>query len=185
MASTAASPILDPTPAAPAAPAQLPVPSRLDPVIFFGTFSLLLFGPLAFGAVEPWAIFVLELGAASLFLLWCIRQMQSGELVVSGNPIFPSMLAFAALIALQLATGHTAYRSQTISLGLLYCSYGLLCFLVVQISRRTSQIKLLSVVFSLYGAGVAMFALIQSMAAPLVCTGYELLIPAAGSTAPT
>lgn len=161
-----ASPILNPAARVPATTAQLPVRSRLDPVIFFGTFGLLLFGPLAFGSVEPWAIFVLELGAAGLFLLWCVRQAQSGEVVIFNNPVFVPMLVFAALIALQLATGRTAYRYQTVSLGLLYCAYGLLCFLVVQALRRTSQIKLLAVVLSIYGAGVAMFALIQSMASP-------------------
>jgi O-antigen ligase len=161
-----ASPILNPAARVPATTAQLPVRSRLDPVIFFGTFGLLLFGPLAFGSVEPWAIFVLELGAAGLFLLWCVRQAQSGEVVIFNNPVFVPMLVFAALIVLQLATGRTAYRYQTVSLGLLYCAYGLLGFLVVQVLRRTSQIKLLAVVLSIYGAGVAMFALIQSMASP-------------------
>ena len=43
-------------------------------MIFYGVFGLLLFGPLAFGAVEPWSIFVLEAGAALLLMLWIIRQ---------------------------------------------------------------------------------------------------------------
>jgi len=166
MASTMASPLLNRASSTPGAAAQLPARSALDPAIFFGTFGLLLFGPLAFGAVEPWAIYVLELGAAGLFLLWCVRQVQSGEVVISGNPVFMPMLVFGALIALQLATGRTAYRYQTISLGLLYCAYGLLCFLVAQVLRRTSQVKLLTVMFSAYGAGMALFALIQSMASP-------------------
>ena len=161
-----ASPVLNSAPVAPAAPAQLPTPSRLDPVIFFGTFGLLLFGPLAFGAVEPWAIFVVELGAAALFLLWCVRQVRFGELVVSSNPVFTPMLVFAVLIALQLVTGWTAYRYRTVSLGLLYCAYGLLCFLVVQVLRKISQIKLLVLIFSAYGAGIALFAMIQSLASP-------------------
>ena len=61
-------------------------PSRLDPVIFYGVFILLLFGPLAFGAVEPWSIFVLEAGAALLLLTWVIRQAISGELSIIVNP---------------------------------------------------------------------------------------------------
>jgi O-antigen ligase len=134
-----------------------------DPVIFYGVFGLLLFGPLAFGAVEPWSIFVLEAGAALLLLLWIIRQVASGELFVAGSPLFAPALVFAFLIGLQLATGRTAYRYETLSAGLLYCAYGVLCFLVTQILRRTSHVQALTVTFSVYGFLLASFALLQSL----------------------
>ena len=35
-------------------------------IVLYGTFGLLMFGPLAFGAVEPWSIFVLESRIRSL-----------------------------------------------------------------------------------------------------------------------
>ena len=60
--------------------------SAPDPVVLYGAFGLLLFGPLAFGAVEPWSIFILEAGAALLLVRWTIRQVASGELSVSGEP---------------------------------------------------------------------------------------------------
>ncbi|HUJ95356.1 MAG TPA: O-antigen ligase family protein [Terriglobales bacterium] len=157
--------VLNP-PTGQAAVSQLSAPSRLDSVVFFGLFGLLLFGPLAFGSVEPWSIFILEAGAAILFLLWCIRQIQSGEIAISGSPLFAPMLAFAGLIATQLASGHTAYPYATYSWALLYCAYGLLCFLAVQVVRRTSQVKKLTWMFSAYGFGVALFALIQGMGSP-------------------
>jgi O-antigen ligase len=61
-------------------------------------------------------------------------------------------------------TGFTAYRSATLSQALLYAAYGLLCFLVVQILRRTWQIQILTWGFSLYGLAVALFALVQGLA---------------------
>jgi O-antigen ligase len=137
--------------------------SLLDSVLFYGVFGLLLFGPLAFGAVEPWSVLALEAGAAVLFVLWTIRQVQSSELRVVGNPLLYPMLVFAALIIAQLAFGITAYRFQTFSVGLLYCAYGLLCFLVAQCLRRTSQVKTLTVAFSSYGFGMALFALVQGI----------------------
>jgi O-antigen ligase len=140
------------------------VPSA-DPVVFYGVFGLLLFGPLAFGAVEPWSIFTLEAGAALLLLLWTFRQAASGELSVAVSPLFAPVLVFASLIALQLATGRTAYRYETFSTGLLYCAYGIFCFLVVQILRRTSQVKALTVAFSVYGFLMAAFALLQNLSA--------------------
>ena len=131
--------------------------------MLYGVVTLLFFGPLAAGAVRPWAILVLEMGAALLFALWVVRQASSGILQFTGNPLFLPMLVFAALIVLQLVTGATTYRYQTFSSVLLYCAYGLFCFLVVQCLRSSSQIKTLAFIFSAYGLGVAMFALVQSM----------------------
>jgi len=137
--------------------------SLLDSVVFYGVFGLLLFGPLAFGAADPWSILVMEVGAVVLFMLWLVRQATSGELRIAGSPLFPPMLAYAALVILQLASGRTGYRYATLRGAMLYVAYGLLCLLVVQCLRRTSQVKTLAIAFSAYGFALAIFALIQSM----------------------
>jgi O-antigen ligase len=137
--------------------------SVLDSVVLYGVVSLLLFGPLAAGAVQPWSTFVLEIGAGLMFALWAVREVASGMVQVTSNSLFPPMLVFAALIVLQLVTGATAYRYGTFSSALLYCAYGLFCFLVVQCLRRSSQIKTLAWVFSIYGFVLAMFAVLQSI----------------------
>lgn len=138
--------------------------SILSAIVLYGTFGLLLFGPLAFGAVESWAIFTLEAGAALLFVLWAVWQAASGELRILGSPLFPPMLAFEALILVQLVSGRTSYRYVTGSSALLYCAYGLICFLCVQSLRRGCQIEVLAWLISCYGAAMAMFALIQGVA---------------------
>jgi O-antigen ligase len=140
-----------------------PSRSRLDSVILYGTVAVLLFGPLALGAVEAWSTFVLEAGAVLLCALWAVWQAKSGELRVLGNPLFAPMFAFAALIAVQLISGHTSYPAVTRSEGLLYCAYGLLCFLTVQSLSRSSQLKVTAWLFSAYGFAVAAFALVQSL----------------------
>ncbi len=142
---------------------QLARASAPEPVVLYGVFGLLLFGPLAFGAVEPWSIFVLEAGAALLLVLWTVRQAACGELSVSWNPLFAPMLGFALYIGFQLVTGRTAYRYQTFSAALLYCAYGIFCFLVVQVLRRTTQVRALAVTFSVYGSLLASFALLQGL----------------------
>jgi len=138
--------------------------SLRDSAVFYGVFGLLLFGPLAFGATEPWSIFVLEFGAALLFIVWLMKQAMSSELRITGNPLFPPMLAFAGLIFAQLMFGRSAYRYATFSGALLYCAYGMLCFLAAQCLRRGSQVKKLAVIVSVYGSAVALFALLQSLA---------------------
>ena len=138
--------------------------SKPDRVFLYGVIGLLMFGPLAFGAVESWSISVMQVGAGLLFALWAARQVAAGEMEIVGNPLFSPMLLFAGLIFWQLVTRRTAYRFDTSSALLLYCAYGLLCFLLVQTLRRTSQVKILAWVISGYGFTVALFALMQGIA---------------------
>jgi len=135
----------------------------LDSVTLHGIFGLLMFGPLAFGAVESWSLLIVELGAVLLFLLWAVRQTISGEPLITTNPLFLPMASFAALIFVQIAIGATAYTYVTRSHALLYTAYGLLVFLVVQCVRRTSQVSALAFMISAYGFVLAMFALLQGL----------------------
>src|SRR5439155_680356 len=56
-----------------------------------------------------------------------------------------------------------ADRISTVSQGLLYCAYGIFCFLINQNLRRTRQVRTLAIILSVYGFVVAAFALIQSI----------------------
>ena len=138
--------------------------SSLDRVVLYGVFAILLFGPLAFGATEPWSILILEAGAAVLLGLWAVRQAQSRELQVAGNPLFVPAGIFAGLILVQLMIGRSAYPYASMSAARLYCAYGILCFLVVQLLRRTSQVQALCWAISGFGAGLASFAILQGIA---------------------
>ncbi len=137
--------------------------NQVGSVLLYGIFGLLLFGPLAFGAVEPWSIFLMEAGSVLLFLLWIAKQLVEGELKVRWNPVFAPMAAFGLLVAVQLVFRLTAYPHDTISLALQYFSYAVLCFLAAQSLIRGSQARILAVVFSVYGAALAGFALIQGI----------------------
>ncbi len=138
--------------------------SRLTSVLPWGTFGLLMFGPVAFGSVEPWSIFTLEAGATLLVLLWLAKQWIDGEVKIKWNPLFLPMAVFAVLIVIQLAAGGTAYRHDTVSGALLYCAYAMLCFLSSQVLFRNFQARRLAFVFSIYGAALASFALLQGIA---------------------
>ncbi len=138
--------------------------ARVDQILLYGPFALLMFGPLAFGAVEPWSILIFETGSALLALLWLIRQVTSGQINIYPSPLFSPMLAFAGLIATQVMLKLTASRHDTISAAFLYCAYGLLVFLVTQTLRRSSQVRPLAGVLAAYGAVVAVFALLQGIA---------------------
>jgi O-antigen ligase len=138
-------------------------PDPLPSAMLFGVFALLLGAPLAFGAVEPWAIFILEAGSILLFALWAIWQARSSELQIAGSSAFRPMLAFGGLIIFQLAFRQTAYRAATMSTLLLYCSYAILGFLLVQCLQRTWQVHALAGAFSVYGFTLAAFSFVQGI----------------------
>jgi O-antigen ligase len=140
------------------------VAERLDSVLLYGAFGLLLFGPLAFGAVEPWSIFVVQAGSAGLFLLWIAKQMFAGEICIRNNYLFAPGAAFGLLVAAQLVFHISAYPHATISSILLYISYGTLCFLISQSLVHSSQTRRLAIILCVYGAVIATFALIQGIA---------------------
>ncbi|HEY1659122.1 MAG TPA: O-antigen ligase family protein [Candidatus Sulfotelmatobacter sp.] len=137
--------------------------AQVEKILFYGIFGLLLFGPLAFGAVEPWSIFVLETGTTLLFLLWLSKQLIDGKVNVRWNPVFLPMGIFGLLVVAQIVFRRTAYRHDTVSLGLLYLALGTLCFLSTQTLVRSAQARRLALIFSAYGAAVAIFALLQGI----------------------
>ncbi len=137
--------------------------AQLDEILLYGTFGLLVFGPIAMGAVQPWSTFVLEAGSALLALLWLAKQGLNGEITIEWNPLFLPMAAFALLIVFQIAVGTTAYRHDTVAQALLYCAYGLLCFLSAQTLLRASQARKIAVILAVCGAAIAAFALLQDV----------------------
>jgi len=138
--------------------------AKIDLTLLYGPLLLLMFGPLAFGAVEPWSILILESGAVLLGLAWVARKSMSGEMDIHPNPLFPPMLTFAGLILLQLILGLSASRHETIVQAGLYFAYGMLSFLVAQSWRRSAQVRTLAGILALYGIAVAAFALLQGVA---------------------
>lgn len=143
-----------------------PVRSLSNEIAMQGVTALLLFSPLAFGAVEPWAIFVLEFVSISLACVWAFGQLKAGETNVRWNPIFVPAVAFMGFAGIQMLTGTTAYSYATVSELLLYVAYGLICFLIVQCFTRTNQLKTVTTVLVFYGGTLAIFAILQSLSSP-------------------
>ncbi len=140
------------------------IAAQIQLILLYGTFGLLMFGPLAFGAVEPWSIFIVEAGAVLLTLLWLAKQCMDGAITIHWNPLFFPMLAFAGLVIAQVVFRVTAYPHDTISEAALYAAYGMLCFLAVQTLRRSSQARGIAMILIGYGVAIALFAMLQGVA---------------------
>ena len=100
----------------------------LDGLLVASLCLLLAFGPLAFGAVQEWAICTLEVGAALCVVLWAVRELAGGRLEVYRNALFLPILLFAALVGIQLLTTVTAYWYVTWQHGLLWAAYAMIFF---------------------------------------------------------
>ena len=132
----------------------------LHAAVFFGLIALLLFGPLALGAVEPWSQMVLEVGSAVLFLLWAAGQAMDGVLRVRYNRLYLPMIAFAAVVLVQLAAT-SVYRYATFDQLMLYASYGVLFFLAVQCLYKPQRFSTFLAVFTAFGFALVIFSLVH------------------------
>ena len=159
--------------------APLPLPQLpLDPIvpasarsprssrILFSVAGLLMFCPLAFGAVDASGLFILQAGSTVLFVIWALGQMRSSRVNIRWSPLFPPMIAFAGLMCIQLLPGVSAYWHATFSQLLLYVSYGILCFLLLQTLTRSREVRTLGTALAIYGSAVALFAVMQNLSAP-------------------
>ncbi len=139
-------------------------PKQTNSVLLAGTGAVLLLGPLAFGAVEPWAIFALEACSVLLLVAWAFRHWIYQLDDISNNVLYVPMAAFLVFVLVQWATGTTAYRHSTYAETLLYAAYGMLGFVVTQTLRKSSQFQWLAKAVTVYGGAVAAFAVLQGIA---------------------
>ena len=148
-------------------PAPAPKASRprlTNAALLAGTGTVLLLAPLAFGAVQPWSIFALEVCAMLLLGAWGFRQWLNHQVDVSHNPLYLPMAVFFLLAVAQWLIGATAYRHVTYTHLLLYAAYGMLAFVASQSVRRSSHFDWLAKIVTVYGAVVASFAVLQGIA---------------------
>ena len=68
------------------------VHSMAEQAILFLACAVLGFGVLAFGAVQEWALCVLECGAALLFGLWAGYQIVLQRIRLTSNALIPALL---------------------------------------------------------------------------------------------
>jgi len=135
--------------------------------ILSAALGLLMFGPLAFGAVEPWSLFVLESGSAILMGVWlvCFLVMDGQEF--RWSPVFLPVSALLVLTTLQLLLPRaSAYPYVTYARLLQYASYAALVFLLTQTFTRTRHLRRSALAFTIYGTAVALFAIIQNLSSP-------------------
>jgi O-antigen ligase len=136
-------------------------PRLLDDVLATGLCLLLIYGVLAFGAVEEWAVLILQAGTAVLFLVWATRQLLASAIELHGSPVFPPLALLALLVAVQWGFGTSAYAYATHVESLKFAAYVVLLFLAAQVFQSERHIRILALTLAVFGFLVAVFAVIQ------------------------
>jgi O-antigen ligase len=139
-------------------------PWLMQRATLLGLCGLLIFGVLAFGAVEKWAIFGFEAGASILFLFWAGNQF-SGQAKLSKNTLYLPAFLFFALILIQVLLRTSAYRYVTKYELLKYVSYGIVLLIGSECITQQRDRKIFSLVMVAFGAMYAFFALAQELTA--------------------
>jgi O-antigen ligase len=134
----------------------------LDRACFWLLCALLVFGPLAFGATEPWSEAILQAGAMLLLLLWCAKQITWKAAVIHNSPLFWPMALFAAVVLLQVLAGRTAYRHAAVTEAMDYVAYAILLFIGVQLFYYGQRLRMFAGVLTWFGLGLSLFAIVQS-----------------------
>ncbi len=133
----------------------------IDYVLIWGICFLLGFGPLAFGAVQPWSICVLEVAVSILVMIWAAREVADGGFHAVLNPLYIPITLFAGVVLAQILFHLTAYWYATWTEGLLWASYAGLFFLVTQVSPKQQWISVFGFFCVGYGFLLSLFAIIQ------------------------
>jgi O-antigen ligase len=141
---------------------------------------LLAFSCLAFGGVQEWTQSILELGAALLFIVWAVSRIARPSVEICFSALLIPASILAAIVAVQLLLGRTAYWYATWHKALLWTAYGILLFLGSQLFRRRDTRLWFAVACSVFGFLLAMLAIAQAFAGN---GKYYWLIPNQASSA--
>ncbi len=130
------------------------------------TITILVFGPLAFGAVEPWSMFVLHCGSALAFVLWLLSKITSRHGLIELQAIHLPPFVFACVVIGQILLGASAYRHETVTQFLNYVAYGLIFLIATDLFRNEREARMLCITLSVLGFGLAFLGSLQEFTSP-------------------
>jgi len=134
---------------------------------------LIIFAPLAYGAVQPWSIAIFEITAALMFLFWILKRFVHGKLGFVGNPLIPFIFLFIFYVFLQsFFSQNTTYDAQSMSPSSIYLwatrtellkviSYALIFLVTLNTIKTKRQITRISSVIIAVGFLMSIFFLMR------------------------
>lgn len=144
-----------------------PLARSLDACSFWSLCGILAFAPLAFGSVEPWATFALQMGMTVVALLLIAHALVNGH-AGSGlrSPALLPAALFVALVVIQAGFGLTLYRHATYVEMLKLVAYGIGFVAALQCLRSSERLRQFTLFLSVFGFALAVFAIAQHFTSP-------------------
>lgn len=137
----------------------------LRTAVSYSTIAVVLFGPIAFGAVEPWAMFVLHAGAVVVFLLWLASVMIGTKPLIEFQLIHLPPIIFAAIVIYQIVWARSGYRHETATEFMNYVAYGLIFLIATDIFRKEPEVRSLLLSLAVLGFLLAVVGSVQEFTA--------------------
>src|SRR5947199_7892822 len=106
---------------------------KVDALLFSGLTALIIFGPLAFGAVEDWAVFAQECVAVVLLGIWVAQSLLRQNSGFHPNRLYAPMGALALIVAAQIVFRTAAYSYATQAAALQFTACFIIFFLANQV----------------------------------------------------
>jgi O-antigen ligase len=129
--------------------------------IRIGICTLLVLAVLSFGATGPGGAVILEIGAATLFVLWGMVAIRRRQVEIHWNWLYLPLLGLGAIAIVQYIFGLSVYPYLT-KIELLKCaSYGLLFFLTTESFQTEDQVRQFVWFLLSLGFVVSLFGIIQ------------------------
>ncbi len=138
---------------------------------------LLVFTPLAYGAVHSGSIAIFEIIAALMVMLWIFKMLSLGRLEFVRNPITPCIFLFIGYVFLQYFFSQHAIPNTPYSIRSIYSwatktellkliSYAMFFFVTLNIIRTRRQITRVLSVIIIMGFLMSIFYLMRYFGAP-------------------
>src|SRR5919109_257653 len=139
---------------------EIKLPGRPERAFFLiGLLILLIFGPLAFGAVEPWAVMIQEVGAAALAAFWLSGSWQ--QLPARSAPLLWPWVALAGIVALQILLHSTVYLHGTMAAGLQAAAYFFIFLVSAGVLSEPENAKTFARTLAIFGTLLAFWSVLQ------------------------
>jgi O-antigen ligase len=126
-----------------------------------GICGLVTFSVLAHGAVELWSATILEIGAASLFLLWGILATRRRQVEIRWNWLYLPLLSLGGFALVQRLAGLSFYPYATKIELLKAGAYLLLFFLTIESFHTVEEWKSFAWFLVSLGFFVSLLAIVQ------------------------
>lgn len=154
-----------PTPAAGAQPGGLA--ATLDSATFWSLCGVLVFAPLAFGAVEPWSVFLLQCAMSVIALLLVAGALLNPPAAgaLRSAAVLPAGL-FIALVGAQTGFGLSLYRYATYVELLRVIAYGIGFVAALVVLRSSDRVRKFTLFLGIFGFALAVFAILQHFTSP-------------------